>query len=32
LATLPRTLDELGRRDEAEVHWRTFLAMAPDSA
>lgn len=28
---LARTLDELGRRDEAEVHWRTFLAMAPDS-
>jgi tetratricopeptide (TPR) repeat protein len=28
---LARTLDELGRRDEAEAHWRTFLAMTPDS-
>jgi tetratricopeptide (TPR) repeat protein len=28
---LARTLDEIGRRDEAEEHWRTFLAQAPDS-
>jgi tetratricopeptide (TPR) repeat protein len=28
---LARTLDELGRREEATQHWRTFLAMAPDS-
>ncbi|NLF72622.1 MAG: MerR family transcriptional regulator [Candidatus Anammoximicrobium sp.] len=28
---LARTLDELGRRDEAEVHWREFLDLAPDS-
>ena len=28
---LARTLDEMGRRDEAEGHWRTFLAMSPDS-
>jgi tetratricopeptide (TPR) repeat protein len=28
---LARALDELGRRSEAETHWRTFLAMAPDT-
>jgi tetratricopeptide (TPR) repeat protein len=28
---LARTLDELGRRDESETHWRLFLAMTPDS-
>jgi tetratricopeptide (TPR) repeat protein len=28
---LARTLDELGRRDEAEVYWHAFLSMAPDS-
>ncbi len=28
---LARTLDELDREDEAEMHWRTFLALAPDS-
>ena len=28
---LARTLDDLGRRGEAEEHWRLFLAMAPDS-
>lgn len=28
---LARTLDNLGRRGEAEEHWRLFLAMAPDS-
>jgi tetratricopeptide (TPR) repeat protein len=28
---LARTLDELGRRHEAEDHWRTFLGMAPDN-
>jgi tetratricopeptide (TPR) repeat protein len=28
---LARTLDELGRRDEAENHWREFLDLAPDS-
>jgi tetratricopeptide (TPR) repeat protein len=28
---LARTLDEMGRREEAERHWQTFLAMAPDS-
>ena len=28
---LARTLDELGRRDEAESHWREFLRLAPDS-
>ena len=26
-----RTLDDLGRRDKAEEHWRLFLAMTPDS-
>lgn len=28
---LARTLDDLGRRDEAETHWRAFLALAPTS-
>ncbi len=28
---LARTLDELGRRQEAETHWRAFLDLAPDS-
>ena len=28
---LARTLDDMGRRDEADEHWRLFLAMAPDS-
>lgn len=28
---LARTLDELGRRDEAELHWRIFLELACDS-
>lgn len=28
---LARTLDELGRRDEAEVHWRAFLESTVDS-
>jgi len=28
---LARTLDELGRREEGEEHWRTFLALSPDS-
>ena len=28
---LARTLDELGRRDEAEVHWRAFLDLTIDS-
>lgn len=28
---LARTLDELQRHDEAEHHWRRFLALAPDS-
>ena len=28
---LARTLDELGRRDTAEQHWREFLALAPCS-
>jgi len=28
---LARALDELGRRDEAETHWRRFLELAPDS-
>ena len=28
---LARTLDDMGRRDEANEHWRLFLAMAPDS-
>ncbi|MFZ1932629.1 MAG: tetratricopeptide repeat protein [Thermoguttaceae bacterium] len=28
---LARTLDEIDRRDQAEEHWRAFLAAAPDS-
>ncbi|MGA2031473.1 MAG: MerR family transcriptional regulator [Thermoguttaceae bacterium] len=28
---LARTLDSMGRQREAAEHWRTFLAMAPDS-
>ncbi len=28
---LARNLDALQRRDEADVHWRTFLEIAPDS-
>jgi tetratricopeptide (TPR) repeat protein len=28
---LARTLDDLGRRAEAAAHWRTFLAISPDS-
>jgi tetratricopeptide (TPR) repeat protein len=28
---LARTLDELGRRSEAESHWQAFLAQASDS-
>ena len=28
---LARTLDELNRREQAEEHWRAFLAEAPDS-
>ncbi len=28
---LARTLDELSRTDEAVLHWRVFLANAPDS-
>ena len=28
---LARTLDELDRRAEAEVHWRAFQELAPDS-
>ena len=28
---LARTLDELGRRGEAEVHWRAFLDLTVDS-
>ena len=28
---LARTLDELSRTDEAVLHWRAFLANAPDS-
>ena len=28
---LARTLDDMGRRAEAEEHWRLFVAMAPDS-
>jgi Tfp pilus assembly protein PilF len=29
---LAQALDDLERRDEAETHWRTFLAFQPDSA
>ncbi len=28
---LAHTLDELGRTDDAERHWRQFLSLAPDS-
>ncbi|HEX7379382.1 MAG TPA: tetratricopeptide repeat protein [Pirellulales bacterium] len=28
---LARTLDDLGRRDEADLHWRIFLELAADS-
>jgi tetratricopeptide (TPR) repeat protein len=28
---IARTLDDLDRRDEAEHHWRAFLALAPES-
>jgi tetratricopeptide (TPR) repeat protein len=28
---LARTLDDLGRRDEAEQHWRVFVELSPDS-
>ena len=28
---LARTLDGLNRRQEAELHWRAFLALVPDS-
>jgi tetratricopeptide (TPR) repeat protein len=28
---LARTLDEMDRRNQAEDHWRAFLAQAPDS-
>ncbi|HWB11091.1 MAG TPA: tetratricopeptide repeat protein [Pirellulales bacterium] len=28
---LARTLDDLGRSDEAHEHWRTFLELSPDS-
>jgi len=28
---LARALDELDRADEAEMHWRAFRALAPDS-
>jgi tetratricopeptide (TPR) repeat protein len=28
---LARTLDDAGRADEALVHWRNFLSLAPDS-
>ena len=28
---LARNLDDLGRADEAEVHWRAFLDLAPES-
>jgi tetratricopeptide (TPR) repeat protein len=28
---LARTLDEMGRRDEAEQHWRIFVELSPDS-
>lgn len=28
---LARTLDDLGRSEEAAEHWRTFVALAPDS-
>jgi tetratricopeptide (TPR) repeat protein len=28
---LAQALDDLGEKDEAEEHWREFLALAPDS-
>jgi tetratricopeptide (TPR) repeat protein len=28
---LARALDDLGRRDEATVHWQTFVGLAPES-
>ena len=28
---LARTLDQMHRAAEADVHWRTFLQLAPDS-
>ncbi|HVX15739.1 MAG TPA: tetratricopeptide repeat protein [Pirellulales bacterium] len=28
---LARTLDELGRRDEADLHWRLFIELSSDS-
>ena len=28
---LSNALDRLGRHDEAEIHWRQFLALAPES-
>ena len=28
---LARTLDELGRADEAEVHWRQFVQLSPNN-
>jgi tetratricopeptide (TPR) repeat protein len=28
---LARTLDDLGRRPEAETHWQSFLTLSPDS-
>lgn len=28
---LARTLDDLGRREEAELHWRIFVDLSPDS-
>ena len=28
---LARTLDELGRAGEADLHWAAFLELAPDS-
>lgn len=28
---LARTLDDLGRRDEADLHWRIFLELSADS-
>ena len=28
---LARTLDDVGQHDDAEIHWQTFLELAPDS-
>jgi tetratricopeptide (TPR) repeat protein len=28
---LARTLDELGRQDEALTHWRRFAELSPDN-